>query len=89
VSGERLSEIKGTHDWLHGFEIPVCRKCRMSIIGAHIWGDAEWTSHAVRCGEELSEQGLREREKRGVSDPVKAHKKTLKTMLEREARLMK
>ena len=59
-----LVQISKTHDWGRGNELPICKKCGLSPIGAHIWGDDAWTAHAIKCGEELSPEGLEEEEDR-------------------------
>lgn len=31
-----------THDWMHGTELPICRKCARGPIGLGFWGDDDW-----------------------------------------------
>ena len=53
-----LDQISKTHDWDRGNELWVCKKCKLTPIGAHVWGDAEWTATAKKCqGRKLMTEG--------------------------------
>lgn len=58
TEGATLEQISKTHDWDRGNELWVCKKCKLTPIGAHIWGDAAWTATAKRCrGKRLITEG--------------------------------
>lgn len=65
TEGTELDQISKTHDWRRDqLDCPTCKKCGMTPISAHIWGDDEWTAYAVRCGEKLSSEALEEEKRR-------------------------
>src|SRR3990167_4329859 len=51
--------MQPTNNYGHDFdeqEVPVCKKCGLSIVKAHIWGDETWTQNPVECGSNFEEK---------------------------------
>ena len=53
---ETLDQVSATHDWDRGNELWVCKRCKLTPISAHIWGDDHWTADPISCEEEMARQ---------------------------------